>query len=213
MSIEIKGWTGARLALLEKFVEEGLTASQIAARLDCGLSRNAVIGMIDRRGLRLARGRGCLEAVGKKREVQARHRRDEGKKTDLPRGEAGCFAKHPGKIAPAPQRALSTIPDAEWVSQPSAKKEQDCQPTEPQNLPLIELELGQCRYATGFDGKSRRHLFCGMAVREDSPYCPAHHEISYHKISRAHRQASDRAAVHHGQIGTIVRPAAKWAEA
>ena len=44
-------WTEERIKLLEKLWKEGLTASQIAAQLGDGVTRNAVIGKAHRLGL------------------------------------------------------------------------------------------------------------------------------------------------------------------
>jgi len=44
----MKGWTNERLALLEKLWEQKFSATEIASRLDAGLTRAAVLGMIHR---------------------------------------------------------------------------------------------------------------------------------------------------------------------
>lgn len=41
-------WTQSRVMLLTALWAEGLSASQIAARLNCGITRNAVIGKVHR---------------------------------------------------------------------------------------------------------------------------------------------------------------------
>lgn len=44
-------WTDARVDLLRKLWADGLTASEIVAKLDCGLTRSAVLGKVHRLGL------------------------------------------------------------------------------------------------------------------------------------------------------------------
>lgn len=44
-------WTEQRIAELRRWWAEGLSATEISKRLDCGLSRNAVIGKVHRLGL------------------------------------------------------------------------------------------------------------------------------------------------------------------
>jgi hypothetical protein len=48
--VSIKRWTDAEIAKVRRFREDGLTAAQIAAEM--GASRNAIIGMMDRNGIR-----------------------------------------------------------------------------------------------------------------------------------------------------------------
>lgn len=45
------GWTPERVAKLNKLWKEGLSASEIAKLMNCGFSRNAIIGKLDRLGL------------------------------------------------------------------------------------------------------------------------------------------------------------------
>ena len=44
-------WTDERVELLRKLWSDGLSASQVAAELGAGITRNAVIGKIHRLGL------------------------------------------------------------------------------------------------------------------------------------------------------------------
>lgn len=44
-------WTDERVALLRRWWAQGLSCSEIAKRLDCGLTRNAVVGKVHRLGL------------------------------------------------------------------------------------------------------------------------------------------------------------------
>lgn len=46
-------------------------------------------------------------------------------------------------------------------------------------VPLIDLEPDQCKYATNKAAPGEMHLFCGHPQQEGSPYCPAHHRIVY----------------------------------
>src|SRR3954470_7380072 len=61
-------WTDERVELLAKLWSEGLSASQIAAEIGGGVSRNAVIGKVHRLGLS---GRGKAKAAGPQRPRKA----------------------------------------------------------------------------------------------------------------------------------------------
>jgi len=51
MNTGVSPWTDAAVDQLKLLVSEGLSASQIAAELNCGMTRNAIIGKIHRLGL------------------------------------------------------------------------------------------------------------------------------------------------------------------
>ena len=63
-------WTDDRVELLKKLWAEGLSASQIAAKLAGGVTRNAVIGKVHRMGLsgRVTRARVSTPRTRKTRE-------------------------------------------------------------------------------------------------------------------------------------------------
>lgn len=46
----------------------------------------------------------------------------------------------------------------------------------PLRLEITDLVTGQCRFAVE-EGERGRHLFCGLPVKEGSPWCPVHHAI------------------------------------
>lgn len=69
-------WTRERLELLGSLISKGLTASQIAAALGGGISRNAVIGKLNRLDLRgvLKAGLSEDERLRRRRQTVIRHR-------------------------------------------------------------------------------------------------------------------------------------------
>jgi hypothetical protein len=46
-------------------------------------------------------------------------------------------------------------------------------------LPLLDLELGQCRFECTDADSAADYLFCGLPVVECSSYCPAHKAITW----------------------------------
>ena len=60
----------------------------------------------------------------------------------------------------------------------------------PRHLPLIDLEVGDCRYPYGGDAEGEAITFCGHPQREDSSYC-----IGHFHLTRGPGTASERAAV------------------
>jgi GcrA cell cycle regulator len=151
-------WTDEDKAILRRYwVEEGLAASVIAARLSCELqrpiSRNAVIGVAHRAGLAL----GGVERV---------------RRMSANKGNGKTW-KRKRKLTPAAQKPLSPL--AKLMAEPFVPR---TAPVAPLLLNIQELGDDQCRYACT-DGPPNSHRFCGMQKVPGLPYCPDHAALCF----------------------------------
>jgi len=153
----MRTWDDDRVAALKQLWADGLSASQIAAELGGGISRNAVVGKVHR--LRLAgRMRHDPAGGGVVRERKKRKRKAAFCRLSL---EGGA------QIAAAEFAAIeaSAVTDAEIP--------------EAQRLTLLELRDGACRWPIGHPG-SADFFFCGGEAVADKPYCAGHCARAYH---------------------------------
>ncbi len=146
-------WTEARLQFLR---ENGATmsASQIAAEIGGGISRGAVIGMMRRQGISLAKDR------------------------------AKGSSARPQRPSPPSTRPRSLPEVIQFPgAKPSIKELKGPTPEElsaaPRMIGLMELRSNDCRWPIG-DPMKRGFAFCGNKTRETGePYCCAHARIAY----------------------------------
>jgi GcrA cell cycle regulator len=154
-------WTDERVELLRKLWSEGLSASQVAAELGPGITRNAVIGKIHRLGL----------AERAKTVVSSRPR----------------IAKAPRQVAQ--QRSMSTVPltngNAALAYAPQAMVVARPRPEEEVVIPmservtLMELRESMCRWPMG-DPTTPEFRFCGgPSPVGGGPYCAHHARVAY----------------------------------
>jgi GcrA cell cycle regulator len=148
-------WTAERVEQLKSCVGAGLTCSQIAGEI--GVSRNAVIGKMNRLGLSHPRS-GRASAPAAKR---AADRNGGGNVTRL-------FSQHRilMQLPPAPQEqsAVVSIHDGRGCS-------------------LLDLSPGNCRWPISEPG-ARDFCFCGNQQVEGLPYCVGHARMAYKSAAR-----------------------------
>ncbi|MGQ7792349.1 GcrA family cell cycle regulator [Faunimonas sp. B44] len=152
-------WTDDRVELLRRLWQEGRSASQIAAELAGGVTRNAVIGKIHRLGLS---GRGQPTSTVK------RQRRTAVAATPAPRKPR----MHP--VAGA--LALDTIEDVEML--PVVQHKNAVVVPIAKRLPIEKLTEHTCKWPIGDPGHSDFH-FCGHQSLEGLPYCEYHAGVAY----------------------------------
>lgn len=154
---------------LRRLVKEGVSATQAAVILSrqagTPISRNAVIGYIRRavaKGddeLVLARSNG---PTGPRANTAARRFRP---KPTIPTPPEPRIREIAMPLAAASPVLPAPPPRLPAVRPPAAR-----------NVPLLETHARGCRWPTGWDDKTSRHLFCN-APQDDryrSPYCTAH---------------------------------------
>lgn len=160
-------WTDERVAILTKLWSDGLSCSQIAARLG-DVTRNAVIGKITRLGLpgRKALFRTTAQAPRKRRSRE--------------RNNLNIWGK------PRPYNQLRPEP---YVPLP--------QPVIPphERKPLVALTETCCRWPIGDPKDDPDFGFCPAKAVPGLPYCEAHASIAYQTptprvlmLLAAHRQ-------------------------
>jgi len=140
-------WTPVQIEQLKELYAAKLSGSEIAAEMNCGYTRNAIIGKIHRLGLPL---RGQRKAAPRVTKQPAR--------TETIR------------IVRANSNS-NAIRIIESATLESAKLR--CAEVEPRNLSLVDLGSNECRYAYG-DGP---FLFCGHKKIDGCSYCGPHFDL------------------------------------
>lgn len=157
-------WPDSRVEDLKRLILEGLSAAKIASAL--GVTRNAVIGKVNRLDLKFARKRGRVQATGapKPRKVKAQPRRVTLPALPINRPDIVVDAKA------LKAEAFVPLPDA------------------PAPIQMIDLgdmgrvgRPGKCRWPIG----ENPTLFCGCAT--ESAYCTTHHAMAYAPIEKDDR--------------------------
>jgi GcrA cell cycle regulator len=160
-------WTDERVELLKKLWAEGLSASQIAARLG-GVTRNAVIGKVHRLGLS---GRATSSRSSSPRPRRA-HVPRASRVSSLMFGTRGNTALKPqfeleADPAPAPLEEL-VIPLHERAS-------------------IMTLKEQMCRWPIGDPSDPEFH-FCGRKKLGTLPYCEHHARMAYQPVQMRRRE-------------------------
>jgi GcrA cell cycle regulator len=160
------GWTDDRVELLTKLWGEGLSASQIAAALGGGVTRNAVIGKVHRLGLsgRAKSGSATPARVAKPRPQTA----------PGPIPDALAIAAREG----AP---LSRLP-----SPPEPRSTDEVEIPVSQRVSILELRDSMCRWPIG-DPSKPDFAFCGGRAVAGLPYCGHHCSVAYQPATERRR--------------------------
>ncbi|OAI22902.1 hypothetical protein A1351_20250 [Methylosinus sp. R-45379] len=151
-------------AELKRLWLDGVTASEIAARLGSGISKNGVIGRLRDIGL-IGKGVG--------RATRSKPGRVKAAKAPTPSPAQKELA-----IAPAPETETEW-PFAEAVV--NARAIVEAARAEPPiasgGITILQLRNGLCRYPLG-DPRAEDFCYCGAPTRRPL-YCEAHHAISF----------------------------------
>jgi GcrA cell cycle regulator len=154
-------WTEERVELLRKLWNDGLSASQVAAELGPGITRNAVIGKIHRLGLA---ERAKAPSAPRPRAAKAPRVQQPAARTQsapVMGNVALAFSPRPAvAVAPAPQEEDVVVPLTARVT-------------------LMELRESMCRWPMG-DPTASEFRFCGAKYPAGTgPYCNHHAGIAY----------------------------------
>jgi GcrA cell cycle regulator len=163
-------WTDERVEMLKKMWAEGLSASQIAAKISGGVTRNAVIGKVHRLGLA---GRQTTPRAPSTRTTQRKDRAPGMAPTRMPSQPsmptAGANAlkfatqpHHTPKVAPLPEPKPLRLVDLPRDGR----------------ITIFHLSDKTCKWPIG-DPMHDDFCFCGHGPREGSPYCEYHARIAY----------------------------------
>lgn len=153
------GWTDERVAMLKVLNADGLSGSQIAVEMG-GVSRNAVIGKLNRLGL-----------VGTKPKTRAR--------PHVPRRRR--------QLQPRLQKFYDTR-EGKPLDEPAPVYASDLDIPQAQRRTFMQLESHHCRWPVGDPG-APGFFFCGGWALPCMPYCEAHARIAYNKPVQRQRPA------------------------
>jgi len=159
-------WTDERVEQLKKLWIEGLSASQIAARMG-GITRNAVIGKVHRLGLS-GRSRPSRPARTIARTPRQRP----------------AAPSHPSRFKTAGATALKRQVDIETRPLPQVEAEPEPAPIRAVELPsgqrmsILTLTERTCKWPIGDPGDEEFH-FCGHRSEASMPYCKSHARMAY----------------------------------
>ena len=156
MSIAPLTWSSERVEQLKRCFSAGLTCSQIAREI--GVTRNAVIGKMNRLGLSQPRNPAVAQA-----------RRDA--KSARPRSRTRWSA-----FSVADQRTLLR------EAFPQARVE-DIPIRDGRGCTLLELAQDRCRWPINDPGAAN-FCYCGNEASTDLPYCAGHARLAYRGVSR-----------------------------
>ena len=169
MSANCATWTSERIELLKRCQHAGLSCSQIAREI--GVTRNAVIGKMNRLGLSRPK-----DVIGRQLEQRraarlARPKTPRTWRSERPR--LNIFAQHEMLMAafPRPQPPAEDIPIYNG-----------------RGCTLLELSQGKCRWPISNPG-AEDFCFCGNEPVEGLPYCMGHARIAYWSAGRQRSSA------------------------
>jgi len=166
-------WTEERVDTLKSFWKDGLSASQIAARLG-GVTRNAVIGKVHRLGLngrRTASRREVARAGAVRFPLRCKPRPKSSRQATERTGQLRLRGKgqlHPSQLPP--------------LDSPPAFA-----------ITVATLTATSCRWPLG-DPKRQDFSFCGRPAPSGHPYC-AHHSAIAYAFVKSRSRTSDPGAV------------------
>lgn len=170
-------WTDERVEMLRKLWSDGLSASQVAAEIGAGITRNAVIGKIHRLGL----------AQRAKTPIAARPRvaKPQRQQTAVAAPRAhGHAASVVGNVA------LALAPRA--LALPDTRPQEEVVIPMSERVTLMELKEAMCRWPIG-DPMTAEFRFCGAKSPGGggSPYCGYHSQVAY-QPAHDRRRARDQ---------------------
>ena len=186
-------WTDERVELLKKLWADGLSASQIAAKLG-GVTRNAVIGKVHRLKLSARVTKPVKPAASKvKRPVPGARPAVAGASAGGTTGGGGRTAAYGTLNRSAPSMAHAIGATAlKQDQEPLSFQEADQRPIEDVVVPialklaLVDLNDNTCKWPFG-DPLTEDFYFCGHGSEEKSPYCKFHGKLAFQQPDRRRR--------------------------
>lgn len=172
-------WTNEKVELLRRLWLDGKSASQIAAELGDGVTRNAVIGKVHRLGLS-GRVKTSMPPV-----PRVRRKPVQAPRPPSPRSSGGAFRGNTA-LALARDPLIETEPEVhEDVVIPMSIR-----------VTIVELKESMCRWPLG-DPTTVEFRYCGIQTQADGPYCLHHGRMAYQPAQdrRRERERERRAAL------------------
>lgn len=178
-----KGWDSVALKKLKALTGKGLSTSEIGKRL--GMSKNAIVGKLNRLGWNAKAGgaanamadkkvavKKTLTKVGETKKTTAR-KVAPAKKTPVKKTETKASGKKTQVKAATPKTTAKKT-DAKTTAKNLAMHQRIIQ----HSLEMANLKPGQCRWPIG-DPDSEHFHFCGESVFVGKPYCYEHCKQAY----------------------------------
>lgn len=161
------GWTDDRVTTLAKLWGEGLSASQIAAALGGGVTRNAVIGKVHRLGLsgRVKAGAPAPQRPAKPKSISPGQPASEPARPTVDQAGTGTGT-------------VETAADHRWA--------RDIALPESKRVGILELRDSMCKWPIG-DPSKPDFAFCGARSASGMPYCTDHCRIAYQPAAERRR--------------------------
>lgn len=188
-------WTDERVERLSTMWLEGRSASQIAAELGEGVSRNAVIGKVHRLGLSGRAVPPTADAVPlRTREAASSEIRVD--PVVLPEAPAAPAEPTPIVVSLAVAHAVDDVaavleatPEPITVDLPALRASKDVSIPVSGRVTILELSGSMCRWPIG-DPTSAEFRFCGCRAVGTLPYCQEHARVAFQPV--ADRRRTDR---------------------
>lgn len=197
-----KGWDNSMLKKLKALTGKGLSTSEIGKRL--GMSKNAIVGKLNRLGWNAKAGGATTEVAPKEKAKETKKtttatkaatvkKTDTAKKTATPK--ATVAKKAPAKKEAAKKETSKKTPTKTPAKKETAKKAPENKSEEKSSgsnakslamhqrivqhsLEMANLKPNQCRWPVG-DPDSEHFHFCGETVFVGKPYCYEHCKQAY----------------------------------
>lgn len=169
------GWTPDRIARAKTLWLRGDSAEQISRAIGGGLSRNAVIGKVNRLGLQRGRPSTPKAPTTTRVRVPKPPKAPSAPKMKRGPGEHRTAPKS-GNVNPfgASSTAEAARKRAEAEAQGAAKLQAFAEPANDDAIPLIGRPVSSCAWPVGTPDRPANQLCCGQRVSGGSPYCERH---------------------------------------
>lgn len=177
-----KGWDGITLKKLKSLTGKGLSTAEIGKRL--GMSKNAVVGKLNRMGwnLKAAEAKGTsiarttTERANKKNGTTTKNTKSVAttKRAVAPKKAAKTPASKQNTVTPPKVKVVQHVSASRGNSKTLAMHQRIIQ----HSLEMANLKPNQCRWPIG-DPDSENFHFCGKSVFVGKPYCYEHCRQAY----------------------------------
>ena len=179
------GWTEQQIQTLKQMWGHGHSASEIAAHMGNGVSRNAVIGKAHR--LKLSAGASASATKGTVTVMGQRM-------TASPQVSNATVKSSRPRVMLRPLPVLPVLPAdtvAKIANKESIRAFEGIKRTE--GVAVTRAGERQCRWPVG-DPRSPDFRFCGCSVYESLPYCIDHARVAYQSMGRKNRSSEMNAS-------------------
>ena len=167
MSPSSATWTAERIELLKRCFDAGLSCGQTAREI--GVTRNAVIGKMNRLGLSRPKNLVARQLEQRRAAKLARPKITRIWRAQRPR--PNVFAQDQRAMVPSPKSPAEDIPIYNG-----------------HGCTLLELSQKKCRWPVSNPG-AEDFCFCGNEPLKGLPYCVGHARLAYRAVGRQRSSA------------------------